>query len=360
MILAVDARLMAGHPRGMGQYARALVSPVRDRVTALLPRSQRTTEWRSRSEGASFFPWWEQWTLPRLSRGAGATHLLCPSNTGPVGRLRGIRKIVVVHDLIFLRSLGELPASRSAYQNLGRLYRRLVVPRAAQSADVLVTVSEFTRTELCERFEIDPRRVHVVPNSIADEWLVDRPLEDAQRHGYVLCVTGEAPSKNVSTLLRAFAELRTRALVPDVHLRLVGIKPSFHPLFLAEARRLGIGDAVTLEGFVSGPELRRMYREAWAFVLPSLFEGFGIPLLEAMASGTPVACGDTTAMPEVTGSVAWQFNPRDVRSMADALTAAITDREGRSRRARAGIERAASFSHSAIARRAMEFWEMIA
>src|SRR5512143_3274280 len=145
---------MAGHPRGMGQYARALVEPIRDRVVALLPRSQHTDERACRCAGRSVFPLWEQWTLPRLARRVEATHLLCPSNTAPLARVRGMRTIVAVHDLIFLRPLSELPLSRSAYQNLGRLYRRVVVPSIISKADVVLTVSAFTRSELRERLGV--------------------------------------------------------------------------------------------------------------------------------------------------------------------------------------------------------------
>ncbi len=360
MRLAVDARLMVGHPRGMGQYARALVESVRDDVTALLPAAQQTTEWDSISGGRGFYPWWEQAVLPRMTRQCRATHLLCPSNTAPVSAMPGVKRIVVVHDLIFLRPLSELPASRSPYQNLGRFYRRMVVPHAARRADVLVTVSEYTRGELAERFGIDARRIQVVPNSIGDEWFVRDPLRDQQRGRYLLTVTGEAPSKNLPTLLKAFAAMRANGIGQDLVLRVVGIKPAFHASYLAEAATLGLSGAVVFESFVAEAELRDLYRRAFAFVLPSLYEGFGIPLLEAMASGTPVACSNTTSLPEVAGTAAWMFDPRDYEEMAMAMTASVSDEPQRIARATLGLRNAEDFRRAKVSTRMKEFWGMLA
>lgn len=360
MKLAVDARLMAEHPRGMGQYARALVEPLRHELLALLPRNQSTTEWESLSAGASFFPWWEQKVLPELAQRGGATHLLCPSNTAPLRRIRGVKTIVVIHDLIFLRPLSELPASRSLYQNMGRLYRRAIVPAAAERADVLATVSEYTRNELADRFGIDHSRIHVVPNSLDAAWYALEPLHDAERGRYILTVTGEAPSKNLSALLKAFALMQAEGVGKEMVLRVVGIKPAFHGSYLAEVVGLGLSKKVVFESYVSEPELRRMYREAWAFVLPSLYEGFGIPLLEAMASGTPVVCSNTTSLPEVVGDAAWMFDPRNCEDMAAALGEAVSSAAERPRRASAGLARAEMFRREVVSRDIEKFWNSVA
>ncbi len=356
--MAVDARLMLNHPRGMGQFARALVTPLAQTLTALLPGNQHTQDWPHLSAGTSFFPWWEQFVLPRLAKQCGATHLLCPSNTGPVQRTSGLRTVLVVHDLIFLQPLSELPTSRSSYQNLGRLYRRTVVPKVIRHADVLITVSQFTRNELNERFGVPLEHVHVIPNTLHEDWFVGAPLADAHRCHDILCVTGEGPSKNLSALLRAFAQMQLNGIGRGMRLRVVGVKTVFHASYLAEARVLGIGDALLLEGFVSESDLRQMYRKAWLFVLPSLFEGFGIPLIEAMASGTPVACSNTTSMPEVAGAGAWLFDPRNVKSITEGLTAAVLASD-RLERAAVGLVHARQFAHGKVMGQIDNFWRNI-
>lgn len=360
MRLAMDARLMVGQHRGMGHFARALIEPVRDQVTAMLPAGQRTDEWPCVGKGADFYPWWEQRVLPALAARHGATHLLCPYNTAPLGKAKGMKKIVVLHDLIFLRPFAELPASPSLHQNLGRVYRRWIAPRAARAADWIVTVSEFSRAELCERFGLAPDRVRVLPNSIEAEWFAPAPLPDGARHPYLFSVSGEAPSKNLPALLRAFARLREDRPDLDVALRVAGIGAAHHGRFARLARKLGVGEAVRFEPFLATDTLRRLYREAWAFVLPSLHEGFGIPILEAMASGTPVACGRVGALPEVADRAASYFDPGDPAHMASVLAGVIEDRAARERSIHLGLERAARFRRDRVSPAIAAFWREVA
>lgn len=352
---------MVGNHRGMGNFARALIEPVSDRVSALLPAGSHTAEWPSVSHGADFYPWWEQRVLPRLAARQGATHLLCPYNTAPLAEVAGAKKIVVIHDLIYLTPIRELPLSASPYQNLGRLYRRWVCPRAMRGADAIVTVSEFSRSALCERFGIRPEQVHVLPNSISNDWYISEPLPDQTRSPYLFTVSGEAPSKNLAGLLHAFARLHhDRSVNMQVNLRIAGVSARYHDTYARLALRLGIAGAVQFEGYLDGDALRRLYREAWAFVLPSLQEGFGIPLLEAMASGTPVACSNTTSLPEVAGDAAWLFDPTDTDAIAATLASAISDSAMRKVRAKQGLERAALFHRDRIRPRIAEFWRQVA
>jgi len=359
MRVAADARLMTGNPRGMGHYARAMLEPISDNVIALLPRGKEANGFSMRSSGAGFFPWWEQVVMPEQAQRCGATHLFCPNNTGPIGRTGSIHTILVVHDLIFLHSLRELGASPSAYQNLGRVYRRYVVPKAAQHADTLVTVSEYTRNELCERFGLKAERVRVIPNSIDREWFVEKPLLDSQRKPYLLSVSGEAPSKNILGLIRAFAVMRNEGIGRDLTLRIVGVKPQFQSTFRLEATRLGLEKKVHFDGFLTQEQLMEAYRKAWAFVLPSLFEGFGIPLLEAMASGTPVACSNTTSLPGVAGSAAKLFDPRDTRDMAEVMAAVVEPEKSRLEQAQHGLEQAEKFCRESANEKVSQFWRAL-
>lgn len=355
---AVDSRLLVGHPRGMGQYARTLTEPIKHKMTCLVPRNIEALGYETISKGASFYPWWEQYILPRLAQRIDATHLVCPSNTGPIFSNLNFRTVVVVHDLIFMRQFSEVPLSRSIYQNLGRFYRRLVVPHAIRQSDILITVSNFTKTELVEHFKLPKEKIHVIPNSLDDNWFTSAPLPDSMRQRYILCVTGEAPSKNLSTLLRAFSHIKLNDFGSKFRLKIVGVSHKFHSSFIREAKVLGISDSIDFEVYVEESDLKKMYREAWSFVLPSLFEGFGIPIIEALASGTPIACSNTSSMPEVAGPSAWLFNPKCYLSVSRELFSCMTAND-RNFRASSGIEYAQRFSRSIVKQQVELFWDNI-
>ncbi|WP_448167542.1 glycosyltransferase family 4 protein [Burkholderia ambifaria] len=358
MKLGVDITWMVGNYRGMGRFARQLVEPVGASVLGLAPSGVHADEWPCVSQGHGFFPWWEQVELPRLCREQRLDYLLCPYNTGPLRSTGNTRVVAVIHDLIYMEPWHVLPPARSVYQTVGRVYRRHVVPRLVRRADVVLTVSRFTQRELVKKFELREGDVRVVPCTISDDWF-EPPVSRTARQPYLFTVAGEVPSKNVGRLLQAFAIARP-ALGDDARLRIAGIKAEHHAHFLGLADSLGLTNAVELLGYVSREELREQYRHARAFVFASLFEGFGIPLLEAMASGTPVACSNTTSMPEIAGDCALQFDPRSVEDMAEQIRA-IWDDSARFEVALGdGVNRARTYSESAVRPSIQDFWAGLA
>lgn len=354
MLIGVDASWMVGNYRGMGGYARQLIAPVSNDIVALTPNGISTNDWACVSGGKSFFPWWEQVELPRRCRSERLDFLLCPYNSGPLTSVGSTRLIAVIHDLIYLESWRVLPPSISVYQTLGRLYRRQVVPAFAQRADTIVTISYFTKGELVERFGLSEEDVHVIPCTIEDSWFV-QPLPLSLRKPYFFTVGGEAPSKNVRGLMKAFALVLPK-LANGARLKIAGVKLAYHDSFMKLAAEIGVAEQVDLLGYVSVEELRQHYREARAFVFASLFEGFGIPLLEAMASGTPVACSNTTSMPEVVGDCGLMFDPMDIEDMAHKLQLIWEDTSAQEVLTMAAVERARSFSQSAVSQRMSAFW----
>ncbi|KWF03474.1 glycosyltransferase family 4 protein [Burkholderia pseudomultivorans] len=354
MKVGVDITWMVGNYRGMGRFARQLVAPVGTSVLGFAPSGVGTDEWPCVSEGRSFFPWWEQVELPRLCREQKPDYLLCPYNTGPVRSLGNTRLIAVIHDLIYMKPWSELPPARSLYQTAGRVYRRHVVPRLAHRADVVLTISRFTQRELVAKLGFREADVHVIPCAIPDDWFAP-PVSHTARRPYLFTVAGEVPSKNVDRLLEAFAAARP-ALGRDATLRIAGIKTDHHAYFLGRADALGLAGTVELLGYVSREELREQYRNARAFVFASLFEGFGIPLLEAMASGTPVACSNTTSMPEIVGDCGLQFDPYSVEDMAEQIRRVWSDGSRFEVAVGDGMDRARRFSESAIRPSIEDFW----
>ncbi|HDR9150154.1 TPA: glycosyltransferase family 4 protein [Burkholderia vietnamiensis] len=354
MKLGVDITWMVGNYRGMGRFARQLVEPVGASVLGLGPDGVRTDEWPCVSGGRGFFPWWEQVELPRLCRAQQLDYLLCPYNTGPLRSTGNTRVIAVVHDLIYMKPWRVLPPAQSMYQTLGRVYRRHVVPRLVRRADTVLTISRYSQRELMDRFGFQEADVPVIPCMISDDWFA-APLSQAARQPVLFTVAGEAPSKNVDRLLQAFAQARP-GLGYDARLRIAGIKADHHAYFLGRAHALGLEGVVELLGYVSRVELREQYRQSRAFIFASLFEGFGIPLLEAMASGTPVACSNTTSMPEIAGDCGLQFDPCSVDDMAEQIRRVWDDSTRFDVAAGAGMDRARTFSASAVRPSIEAFW----
>jgi glycosyltransferase involved in cell wall biosynthesis len=310
--IAYDARLCLGQYRGMGRFLRQLIAGHEQDFLGFCATGEQDPTLRLMASGYTAYPLWEQLSIPRLVQEHGVEVFLAPFNTAPLRLPDAVKLVLVVHDVIFM---DNLPSSRSLYQNLGRTYRRLVVPRALRQADVVVTVTDFTAQQLESRFMVPSSRIRVIPNSIGEEWFLadDRPVT---AQPYVFLVSGEAPSKNLSRAIEAFARCRGLASDSNLLMKVAGVKQKFHPQFQKEAARLGIADSVVLLPYVSDAEMRALHRHARLFVMPSLAEGFGIPVLEAMVSGVPVAASAGTCLEEVGGNAARYFDPTSVDDMA--------------------------------------------
>ena len=253
---------------------------------------------------------WYPRLLARRARGLDVLH--CPTYRAPARS--SVPVVMTVHDLAVFR----FP---EAFGRWTRAYSRRAVPRAARAARLVLTVSEFTRREAVELLGLPPDRVRVVPNGVEP---VFRPDGDAEPGDYVLAVGTLEPRKNLPRLAEAARRL-------GVELRVVGAR--------------GWGDVpldgVTLLGEVGDEELARLYRGARCLAYPSLYEGFGIPLLEAMACGTPVVTSDRPGTAETAGGAAVLVDPLE----AEAIAAGIEDAVARRDELRAlGVARAEAFT----------------
>jgi glycosyltransferase involved in cell wall biosynthesis len=245
--------------------------------------------------------------------------------TVPVPATKG-PTVVTLHDVQH-RDLPEFfgPARRS--------FRRIAYDRATRSASAVIVTSDFVRGRALELLELDPTLVHVIPHGI--NHTLFRPGEE-EREPFILYPARPWPHKNHVRLFEAFATLRTTR--PQLRLVLTG----------GGLERLGqLPDGVERWGAVSNAELASLYRRAAVLAFPSLYEGFGMPPLEAMASGCPVAAANTAAIPEICGDAAVLFDPLDPESIA----AGILEADGRSDELREkGLAHAAGFTWSETAR----------
>lgn len=237
--------------------------------------------------------------------------------------------VFTIHDLIHLRVPGEIRAATVAYY-------RFVVRPAARRAYRVLTVSQFCKEEIVEWAGLPSDRVTVVRNGVGRQFGVEGPHHEAG-YPYVLYVGNQKPHKNLERLLVAFA----RSTLPgDVRLLLSGAPG---PRILERVTRLGLEKHVVFAGTIPDDRLAALYRAALAVVLPSVYEGFGLPALEAMACGTPVVASRVTAIPEVVGEAAVLVDPYDVDSIAWGLRRAVQDEELRRCLRRKGVERAKAF-----------------
>lgn len=276
---------------------------------------------------------WEQLVLPVRARRHGARVLLCPANLAP---LASRRTAVVMHDAAALRGPGWYSGAYAAWQ-------RLALPAIARRATMVITVSEFSRRELVELAGADPARVAVIPGGVDGRFHPGADPEPARRalelgRPYVLCVASHTARKNLGALTPA-----ARALAADgIDVVLAG---GHRPQFARE----GELDALRVLGAVPDELLPGLYAGAVAFALPSRYEGFGLPVLEAMATGVPVVAAAAGALPETCGGAAVLAEP-EAEPFAAALTALVADEEARARLRDAGLARAAGFTWDATAR----------
>ncbi|MDX6513790.1 MAG: hypothetical protein QOE36_3294 [Gaiellaceae bacterium] len=265
--------------------------------------------------------WWYPRGLPRRVRQVGVEVLHCPTFRAPTSS--PVPVVVTVLDLAVLRR-------PEFFNRWNRMYSRGMVPRVVRAARRVIAISEFTKRELVEVLGVDPGRVTVIPVPHDPAF---SPDGDAAEGDYVLAVGTLEPRKNLPRLVEA-------ARLAGVELRVVGASGW-------GGVEVG-GEGVRWLGEVSDAELRSLYRGARCLAYPSLYEGFGIPILEAMASGTPVVTSRGGATEEVAGGAAVLVDPLDPQSIAAGLEEA--DRRRDELRA-AGLARAAQFSWDDVAER---------
>lgn len=267
--------------------------------------------------------------------------------------------------VVHFKTLHAYTAPKSVRPS-ARLYRRLNYPRTARRADAIIINSESLRREVLQYLDVDPAKLHLIPEAVDHDLFRPGDHDEAwqrvsTRHGvtrpFVLFVSSLWPYKNCEGLLRAFAAARCD--LAGHQLVIVGPGRDFQYVgrLRSLADELGIADDVLWVGGVPLEETVDFYRSASVFVYPSLNETFGLPILEAMATGCPVVTSDTSAMPETAGGCALLADPQDPGSLADAIVKACGPEGERLREA--GPERAAEFTWAATAERTLEVYREV-
>jgi len=333
--VAIDARKWQDY--GIGTYVRNLVRHLArlDRETTyfLFCRSADETTLRDLAgnfvpvvENAAGYGVREHVSIPLKLRRLGAQLLHSPHYVRPL--FCGVPSVVTIHDCIHLRFPQYLP-SRAAWR-----YAHFVMGSAVRRSALVFTVSEASRRDILHFYPwADPEKVVVVPNAIDPDLLQDPGPEEMERvreryqiRGRFVLFTGNIkPHKNLERLIEAFARLRSRPGHEDVRLLIIGEDVSRYPSLRRVMESAGVRADVRFFGFVPQTTLAALYRMASVFAFPSLYEGFGLPPLEAMACGTPVLTSRISSLPEVVGDAAVLVDPYDVEDIASGLERLLGD-----------------------------------
>jgi glycosyltransferase involved in cell wall biosynthesis len=361
MLAAIDLTLPSRALTGTRVYAESLVEALQSRPewsvkTLSKPRRMSGRGSVKRLVNGLELCRWLQSDLASALRGIDADILHCPAFVAPFQS--PVPVVISFHDRSFF-SLPEDP--------LSGMFLRLLSSLAMRQAAGIITFSHAVHDDVISHYGLDPDRVSVIYHGVsarfspvptrADERLNDR---FGLKTPYALFVGALSRRKNLMRVLDALAMLRQRGECLDLQLVLAGPSGNYQTHLEQRARALGISGRVRVLGWVSEEYLPALYRGAQMFVFPSLFEGFGLPLLEAMASGVPVITSATTALPEIAGEAAILVDPMDRAAIARAIGTLHEDTALRSRLRDLGLARALDFTWESSAGKTHEAYERAA
>ncbi len=366
MLFSVDAHTIGCHLTGNEVYIRNLLNEYAE----LDPASQFLT-YVAKPDAASSIPrhFKKRWVSDNPFRRLGydiplslrreRPDLIHVQYTAPLFCPAPI--VVTVHDVSYLEHPEHFTRCRVAQL-------KLTVKRTVRAAARILTPSEFSRRSIIRAYGIDAERVVVVHNAVSNTF---RPVhQDTAAHWvrqkfgiatpFVLTVGDLQPRKNHLGLIRAFEDLIRHYPQLPHHLVMVGKETWFGSTIRRAAQRSSVAGRIHFTGWVSDDELRHFYGACDAFVFPSFYEGFGLPILEAMACGRAVACSNTSAMPEVANAAALLFDPHRPSEITRALRDLLLDSELRARTERLGSQRAAGFTWSRAAQKTLSVYYDVA
>jgi glycosyltransferase involved in cell wall biosynthesis len=335
----VNARVLTASVTGVQRYTDELCKRLDSKIERVSP---------GRPMHGPMGHLWEQLLLPRLT---GGRVLWSPANAGPVSLER---QVVTFHDIAVLDH-PEWFGKRFA------AWYRWLIPRLARRVKRIVAVSEFTKNRLVNSLGINPSKIAVIPNGVDERFRRRNRIEvcDVRSRlpepfsAYVLSVGSLEPRKNLARLLEAWS--RCIDQVPSsVWLVITGIKGASQ--VFKRMPQMSLPPRVHLAGFVPERQLSALYRGALALVYPSVYEGFGLPALEGMASGVPPIVGDNTSLPELVGDAGLFVDPHDVGAIADAMSRMVNDVELRAELGKRSMERSRLFDWNNTAR---STWEVL-
>ena len=307
--------------------------------------------------GNNFYPLWEQFSLPRAVNQLNLDMLHCTSNTAPI-RCK-VPLILTLHDIIFLEPRDK--SNKSFYQDMGWRYRRFVVPRILKKCKRIITVSDFEYNNIITKLQIPEEKMVMIYNGY-NKWF--RPVEDTEliyqqyieEPGYFFFLGNTDPKKNTERTLIAYSKYLEMSDVKR-KLLMADLDRGYLDEIIDRNDIGNIRDHIVMPGYIKNADLPYIYNNAFAFLYTSLRESFGIPLLEAMACGTPVITSNTSSMPEIGGSEVIMVNPLNVNEITEKMLLLEKDKALYQKQKEIGIIRAQQFSWEYTAEQLLMVYE---
>ena len=307
------------------------------------------------------YPLWEQWALPRAAKKAKVEILHCTSNTAPIWC--DIPLILTLHDIIFLEPRDK--QNKSLYQNLGWLYRRLNVPKILNKCRRIITVSHFEEKNIISKLGIPGNQMAMIYNGY-NEWF--KPIDNCKlpttisqkltANGYFFFLGNTDPKKNTERTLIAYSKYLEKSTVKR-KLLMADLDSNYLNDIIARNGIENIRNQMVMPGYIVNSDLPSIYNNAFAFLYTSLRESFGIPLLEAMACGTPVITSNTSSMPEIGGPDAILINPESSDEIANMMLRLESDHAFYQKQKEIGLERAKLFSWKNTATKLLQLYQEV-
>jgi glycosyltransferase involved in cell wall biosynthesis len=309
--------------------------------------------------GGGFYPLWEQYSLPKAAKELNLDLLHCTSNTAPL--FCDIPIILTLHDIIFLEPRDRM--NESIYQNLGWIYRKMVVPKVLKKCKRIITVSNFEKNNIINTLGIPEEKMAMIYNGYT-EWF--KPVQDIEfvyrkyidAPSYFFFLGNTDPKKNTERTLIAYSRYLEKSEFKR-QLLLADLDKEYLDDIIERNKIDNIREKVVMPGYIANKDLPSIYNNAFAFLYPSLRESFGIPLLEAMACGTPVITSNTSSMPEIGGPHAILINPENPDEITEMMLKLETDSAFYNRQEEIGLQQATLFSWRRTAEQLLELYEKV-
>ncbi|WP_266081660.1 glycosyltransferase family 4 protein [Haladaptatus caseinilyticus] len=285
---------------------------------------------------------WERTVLPNIASAEEVDVLYCPNGNAPLHPV-SYPVVMCIHDINAIKGM-----SNKHHQ----LYRKLTVPQAAKSADAVVTVSNFSKREIVNELSIDSNKINVVHNGIKNTYFNNESSSSIDLpEKYILYVGAFNPRKNIKRLVAAFKQLKEEADIPH---KLVLIGPKNKMIF--KNMDITISEEIITPGFLKIEELKFAYQNATIFAYPSLYEGFGLPPLEAMACKTPVVASTASSLPEILDNAAELADPYEIEDIKQSIYKVISDEQYQDKLANLGQIRSQRFTWKAAAEKMVDIF----
>lgn len=376
MRIGIEAqRLLRPHKHGMDRVALELIKNLQviDKVNEYFIFVKPDHDASTIVNTANFkvveisggpYPWWEQFKLPKIAKTYNCDILHCTSNTAPY--TNNIPLITTLHDIIYMEgSVLKLLMNRaSLYQKFGNLYRRILVKKVVKNSRRLITVSHFEKKNITKFFKLKNEGVQAIHNGVNQSFTMKIDFEHCIRaknkyqlpESYILHIANKDPRKNTKRVLLAFREFLSKT-TSNFKLLMLGCKDADLKMMLNEIGAKEIYKHIILTGYIPDEDLPVIYYLSKLFLFPSLREGFGIPIIEAMACGVPVITSNTSSMPEVAGDAAHLIDPIKTQEICNGMIKILTDDGYKNKLIQKGLKRSKVFSWEKMAHQVLELYK---